>query len=254
MKHIQKDYKVKIYLPRESANQNVVIVGEINDEDHTVLSVMQLLERLTNEEVDEMILETDVDETHCPQRLVDVPVPQIAERIVTFHGSESGNVSLHRSSTCHDTHAMWWRRSSKILNLPQQVANSQDAKIVSRHDPAVNSLELKQSKIIKNTVLSKNPIDPAQDQSGEQASGTRSRANTFDKLAVVPSVIQSQRSSRQCRTRSLDPTMIKEAKINQFDKLFEILEEQYIDKEIDVPGMLPSKVPTAKPVHREQWR
>ena len=48
--------------------------------------------------------------------------------------------------------------------------------------------------------------------------------------------------------------MIKQAKINQFDKLFEILEEQYIDKEIDVPGMLRRKVPTAQPVYREQWR
>ena len=109
MEHIQKDYKVNIYLPRESANQNVVIVGEINDEDHAVPSVMKLLDRLINEEVDEMILETDVDETHRPQRLVDVSVPQIAERIVTFHGSESRNESLHRSSTCQDTHTKWWR-------------------------------------------------------------------------------------------------------------------------------------------------
>ena len=39
MKHIQKDYKVEMYIPRESANQNVAIVGERNDEDHTVPSV-----------------------------------------------------------------------------------------------------------------------------------------------------------------------------------------------------------------------
>ena len=32
----------------------------------------------------------------------------------------------------------------------------------------------------------------------------------------------------------LDPTTITQAKIVQFDKHFEILEEQYIDKEIDV--------------------
>ena len=43
MKHIQKDYKVKLYIPRESANQNVVIVGERNDEYHAVPSVMKLL-------------------------------------------------------------------------------------------------------------------------------------------------------------------------------------------------------------------
>ena len=63
MKHIQKDCKVKMYIPRESANQNVAIVGERNDEDHAVPSVMKLLEKLTDEEVDEIILETDVDDT-----------------------------------------------------------------------------------------------------------------------------------------------------------------------------------------------
>ena len=74
------------------------------------------------------------------------------------------------------THTKCWRRSSKILTLTQQVANAQDAKIVSRHDPAVNwwtsckqvvnkhvqqvvnSVEVKQSKIIKNTAQRKNPI------------------------------------------------------------------------------------------------
>ena len=53
MKHIQKDYKVKLYIPREfSANRNVVIVGERNDEDHPVPSVMKLIEKLTDEELD----------------------------------------------------------------------------------------------------------------------------------------------------------------------------------------------------------
>ena len=28
MKHVQKDYKVEMYIPWESANQNVAIVGE----------------------------------------------------------------------------------------------------------------------------------------------------------------------------------------------------------------------------------
>ena len=63
MKHIQKDYKVEMYNPRESANQNVVIVAERNDEDHAVPTVMKLFEKLTDEEVDEMILETDVDDS-----------------------------------------------------------------------------------------------------------------------------------------------------------------------------------------------
>ena len=95
MQHKQKYYKVKIYTPRESANQNVAIV-------------MKLIEMLTDEDVDEMILETDVDDTQGSEQIVDVPVPQIADRIVevvtAFHGSESQSESLHRSSTCQDTH------------------------------------------------------------------------------------------------------------------------------------------------------
>ena len=94
MLHIQKDYEVKTYTHREfCANQNVAIAGEQKDEDHAVPSVMKLTEKLTDEEVDERILETDVDETHCHQQLADVSVPQLAERIVevvtAFHGSES---------------------------------------------------------------------------------------------------------------------------------------------------------------------
>ena len=108
MKYIQKDYKVKVCIPRESANQNVVIVGEMNDEDQAVPSVMMHIEKLTDEEVDEMILKTDVDDTQCSEQILDVPVPQIAERIVevvtAFHMSESQNESLYRSSTCRNTH------------------------------------------------------------------------------------------------------------------------------------------------------
>ena len=75
----KKVYKVKMYIPRESANQNVVIVGERNDEDHAVPSVMTLLEKLIDKEVDEMIMETDVDDTQCSEQVVDVQFPQIAE-------------------------------------------------------------------------------------------------------------------------------------------------------------------------------
>ena len=140
-KHIQKDYKVKTYICQESANQHVAIVGERNDEDHTVPSVMELTGKLTDEEVDEMILETDVDDTQCSEQIVDLPVPQIAERIVelvtALHWSESQNEPWHRSSARRHTQK-WWRRSSKILCLQQQVVNAQDAKIVSRQDPSVN--------------------------------------------------------------------------------------------------------------------
>ena len=124
MKHIQKDYKVKMYTPRESANQNVVIVGERNDEDQAVPSVMKLIEKLTDEEVDEMILETDVDDTQCCEQIVDIPVPQIAERIVevvtAFHRSESQNESLYRSSTCENTHKVM----EKIVKDSQSPAAS----------------------------------------------------------------------------------------------------------------------------------
>ena len=40
--------------------------------------------------------------------------------------------------------------------------------------------------------------------------------------------------------------------MNQFDKHVEILEEQYIDKEIDARGMLQRKVPTAQTVKMYQ--
>ena len=68
---------------------------------------MKLIEKLTDEEVDDMILETNVDDTQCSVQIVDVPVPRIAERIVeivtAFHGSESQNEPSHRSSTCRHT-------------------------------------------------------------------------------------------------------------------------------------------------------
>ena len=82
MKHIQNDYKVKMYIPWESANKNLVIVGERNDEDQAVPSAMKLIWKLIDEEVHDMIPETDVDDTQCSEQIVDVPVPQIAERIV----------------------------------------------------------------------------------------------------------------------------------------------------------------------------
>ena len=69
---------------------------------------MELFEKLTNGEVDEMVLETDVEDTQCSEQIVDIFVSQIAERIVEvvtpFHRSDSQNESLHRSSTCQDTH------------------------------------------------------------------------------------------------------------------------------------------------------
>ena len=116
MKHIQKDYKVKVYNPRESANQNVAIVGERNDEDQAVSSVMKLIEKLTDEEVNEMILETNVDDTQCSEQLADVSVDRIVEVVTALHGSESQNESSHRSSTCRDTHT---KKIVKRFSVPR---------------------------------------------------------------------------------------------------------------------------------------
>ena len=122
----------------------------------------------------------------------------------------------------------------------------------------VDPVELKQSEIIRNTGQRKNPIVQQKiNEVSKQKRRTRSRASTSDKLAEVLSVVQSpdphdsaeyeawirQRSDRQRSTRSTN-----------FDKHVEILEEQYIDKEIDVAVMLQKKVPTTQTVHREQWR
>ena len=115
-------------------------VGEGNDEDQVVPSVMKLIEKLTDEEVDEMILETDVDDAQSSEQLADVSLPQIADRIVevvtAFHGNDSRNESLRRSSTCRHTQSGGEDRER--FSPPQQVANEQDAKIVSRQDPTVN--------------------------------------------------------------------------------------------------------------------
>ena len=93
MKHSRKDYKVKTYIPQESANQNVAIVGERNDEDQAVASVMKLIEKLTDEEVDEMILETDVDDTRALSRSWTYQYLRstIVEVVTALHGSESQN-------------------------------------------------------------------------------------------------------------------------------------------------------------------
>ena len=61
----------------------------------------------------------------------------------------------------------------------------------------------------------------------------------------MPSLIQSQDSQDSADYE--DPTTIKLAKINQFDKQVKTLEEQDIDKEIDVPVMLQRMFQQAKP-------
>ena len=71
---------------------------------------MKSIGKLTDEEDDGMIPDTDGDDTLCSEQLADTPVPQIADRIVevvtALHGSESQNEPSHRSSTCRDTHTV----------------------------------------------------------------------------------------------------------------------------------------------------
>ena len=73
-----------------------------------IQSHQSLTVKLTEEEVEEMIPEIDVDNTQCSEQIVDVPVPQIADRIVevvtAFHESESQNEPSHRSSTYQHIH------------------------------------------------------------------------------------------------------------------------------------------------------
>ena len=153
-----------------------------------------------------MIPEIDVDGTQCSEQIMDIPVPQIAERIVevvtAFHRSESQNESLHRSSTCQDTHKVMEKNvkdSSSMFRTHRMRRLSQDTiqqrvgeQVVNKHvQQVVNSVEVKQSKITKKTVQRKNPIVQQKINHVASKRRTRSRTSTSDKLAVVPSMIQS---------------------------------------------------------------
>ena len=130
--------------------------------------------------------------------------------------------------------------------------------VVNKHvQKVVNSVEVKQSKIIKNTVQRKNLIVQQKTNQVSKQKGNSIQSQHICKISCCAKYDTKPRSSRQCRNRSLDPTTIRQAKINQinqFDKHVEILVEQYIDKEIDVPVMLQRNFPTAQTVHWEQWR
>ena len=84
--------------------------------------------------------ETDVGDTQCSEQLADVSVPQIADRIVEVVTDPRERIPERAIAQIVNMsrHTQWWRRSSRILSSPQQVANAQEAKIVSRQDPSVN--------------------------------------------------------------------------------------------------------------------
>ena len=125
---------------------------------------MTLIEKLTDEEVDEMIPETDVDDTQCSEQLADVSA-QIADS-GSCHSTPQGRIPERAVAQIVNMsrHTQWWRLSSQILS-PHAAsgANAQDAaKSVSRQDP------VKQPEIIRKTVQRKNPnIHEIDDQSGE---------------------------------------------------------------------------------------
>ena len=167
-----------------------------------------------------------------------IPRERIPERVI----AQTVNMSGHTYK--------WWRRSSNILNLPFQVANAQDAKIVSRHDPAVNqwtSRKLSGGEAVQDHQehsAEKESDRPAEDQPCEPSRVNSIQIQHIWQVSCCAKYHTKPRSSRQCRIRSLDPTTIRQARINQinqFDKHVEVLEEQYINEEIDVPVMLPGK-------------
>ena len=175
MKHIQKYYKVKVYIPRESANQNVAIVGERNDEDHTVPSVMKLTEKLTDEDVDEMILETDVDDTvlwadrgrtsssdrrqnrgSCHS----IPQERIPERVVVqiVNMSEHTHVDGGNRQRFSTSRSKLRTRSMRRLSQARIQQRTSEQAVNKHVQQVVNSVEVTQSEIIMTTVQRKNPI------------------------------------------------------------------------------------------------
>ena len=146
------------------------------------------------------------------QRIPERVVAQIVNMALTTHTQSGGENhqrfsisrnelrTLRKQMLCQDTIQQW---------IGEQVANKHVHQVV-------NSAEAKRSKIIKKMTQSrgrfprssraeKESDHPGEHQSGEQAG------------RVHP------RSSWRSRVRSLDPTTIKQAKINQFTKHVEIL-------------------------------
>ena len=80
---------------------------------------------------------------HAVEQSGYVHIPQIAERIVEVvhriprERLPEGVVAQIVNRSGH-THSKRLRKSSNILNLTQHVTNAQDAKIVSKQDPAVS--------------------------------------------------------------------------------------------------------------------
>ena len=120
MKHIQNDYKVKTYIPQETANQNVASVGERKDEDQAFPSVMKFTEKLTEQEVRKRSQRLTLT-THSAlsrswtYQLLRSPTQSWK---LSQHSKGADPRTSHRTDRQHVDTRKWWRRSSKILNLP----------------------------------------------------------------------------------------------------------------------------------------
>ena len=103
---------------------------------------MKLTEKLTDEEVDEMILETDVDDTQCSEQIVDVPSSQDRRKNGgNYHSTPREQIPervVARIVNMSELHTQSGGEDRDRFSVSQQVANAQDAKVVSRHDPALN--------------------------------------------------------------------------------------------------------------------
>ena len=183
MKHFQKDLKAKMYIPQESANQNVAIVGERNDEDHTVPKSWSslkssLMKRSVSDPRDRRwrhkVLWADRGRTSSSDRRKNrgscpsIPHEGIPEPVI----AQIVNMSGHTQSDGEDRQ-----------RFKQQVTNAQDAKIVSRHDPVANwwtsceqarpaSRKLSGGEAAQDHQedrAKKESDRPAEDESGEQA-------------------------------------------------------------------------------------
>ena len=101
---------------------------------------MKLIEKLTDEEVDEMIPEAGVDDAQCSEQIVGRTSSSDRRKnrgSLSQHstGANPQNESLHRSSTCQDTHEV----VEKVVKDSSSKWRAHRMQSLSQtHDPAVN--------------------------------------------------------------------------------------------------------------------
>ena len=180
MKHIEKDYKDKIYISLEFyVDQMIQIVDEKNVEDHAVSSDMKLIEKLIEEEKSSWS-------------------PTLTKHIVLSSSLTFPFLRLSKES---------WKLSQHSTGANPRTSHYTDRQHVRTHTQSGG--EDRQIFSISRSKLRKHRIQ-------------RWSWHTFQSWTseqVVNSVEMNRtRSSRQCRTQSLDLITIKQTKINHFDK------------------------------------